>query len=205
MAVRVLVSFSGFTLQNRDIERLEYTQELAHHDRARLVFYRDTSSDVTIDEIAGQDCRVQIWDDDVGDAASNVDFDGVAVDAAQSYQLNGGSQWTVELRSRTVFLERDRNFRVFPELDVAGLAAQVAPGTRVEGNVSPTPREDYVQWGETDWDFLLRAADEAGAFVRVVDGGVELRRGFEQGGPELVWGRDLLAVAVRAAPRNAGV
>ena len=205
MAVRVLVSAQDkFTLQNRDIERLEYTQELGRHDRAMLAFFRDTNHALTIDQLAGSDCRIQIYDDDLDDDPGKVDFDGVIVRAEQEHQLNGGSEWRLEIYSRTIFLDADRNLRVFPEIDIAKLAQLVSSSASVTG-AAKTQRKDFVQWGETDWDFLVRAADEHGCFVRITQGNVDIRRGFERGGPTLTWGRDLLAISVRAAPRNAGI
>src|SRR5215210_401895 len=134
MAVRVLVSSPDkFTLKNRDIERLEYTQELGHHDRVTLGFFRDTNHSLTIDQLAGCDCRVQIYDDDFDDDADKVDFDGVIVRADQEPQLNGGSEWRVEICSRSIFLDADPNLRVFPEVDLSKLAQLVSSSTTVTG------------------------------------------------------------------------
>ena len=205
MAVRVLVSSPDkFTLQNRDIERLEYTQELGQHDRAKLAFFRDTNHSLTIDQLAGSDCRVQIYDDDADDDADKVDFDGVIVRADQEPQLNGGSEWRVEICSRSVFLDADRNLRVFAEVDLTKLAQLISSSTTVNG-AAKTSRKDFVQWGESDWEFLTRAADEYGCFVRIAKGKIEIRRGFEHAGPTLTWGRNLLAISVTAAPRNSGI
>jgi uncharacterized protein involved in type VI secretion and phage assembly len=205
MAVRVLVSApEKFTLQNRDIERLEYRQELGQHDRATLAFFRDTNHTLTIDQVAGGECRIQIYDDDLSDDPDKVDFDGVIVRAEQEAQLNGGSEWRLEICSRTVFLDSDRNLRVFPEVDLAKLAQMVSGSATVTG-APKTPRTDFVQWGETDWDFLVRAADEYGCFIRISKGKIDIRRGFEHSGPILTWGRTLLAISVRAAPGNTGI
>jgi type VI secretion system secreted protein VgrG len=205
MATHLVVSFGDkVTLQNRDIERLEYVQELGSHDRARITFHRDTASRIAIHELAGEPCRVHVWDDVLGDdAANNVDFGGVVVDAEQQLQLDGGAIWIVEVCARTVFLDAERNLRVFPEMDLTTLARLVAPMVRTAG-APGTARTDYVQWGETDWAFLVRAADDAGCFVRGTPDGIEVRRGFQQEGPALTWGRNLLTLSVRATPRNNG-
>ncbi len=205
MAVRVLVSAPDkFTLQNRDIERLEYTQQLGAHDRATLAFFRDTNHTLTIDQLAGSECRVQIYDDDADDDAEKVDFDAVIVRAEQEAQLNGGSEWRLELTSRSIFLDADRNLRVFPEVDLAKLAQLISGSTNVTG-APKTTRTDFVQWGESDWEFLVRAADEYGCFIRITNGKIDIRRGFEHSGPVLTWGRNLLAISVRATPRNTGI
>ena len=205
MATHLVVSFGDkVTLQNRDIELLEYVQELGRHDRARITFHRDTASRVAIHELTGEPCRVHIWDDVVGDEPANsVDFNGVVAEAEQRLQLDGGAIWLVDVCAPTLFLDAERNLRVFPEVDLTTLARLVVPTIRADG-VPGTSRADYVQWGETDWAFLVRAADDAGCFVRGTRDGVEIRRGFERSGPTITWGRNLLALTVRATPRNNG-
>jgi uncharacterized protein involved in type VI secretion and phage assembly len=206
MAVRVVVSFPDqFTLQNRDIERLEFTQELYRHDRAQIVFFRDTNFPVTIDQLVGHDCQIKIYNDDSDlDPDLDIAFDGVTVTANQQHQLNGGSEWRLEVCSRTIFLDAERNLRVFPKLALPALLQLISPGIVTQG-LPDREREDFVQWGESDWEFLVRAADEAGCFVRLAAGKLEVRRGFEHKGSVLTWGRDLLSLSVRAAPRNTGV
>ena len=39
-------------------------------------------------------------------------------------------------------------------------------------------RMNYVQWGETDFDFIKRIADDQGCFLRPTPRGIEIRRGF---------------------------
>ena len=143
MATQLVVSFGDkVTLQNRDIERLEYVQELGRHDRARITFHRDTASRVAIHELAGEPCRVHIWDDVIGDdPASSVDFNGVVVEAEQQLQLDGGAIWLVDVCAPTLFLDAERNLRVFPEVDLTTLARLVVPTIRADG-VPGTSRAD---------------------------------------------------------------
>ena len=46
---------------------------------------------------------------------------------------------------------------------------------------------NYVQWGESDFDFLLRIADDQGCLLRPTPKGVEIRRGFADTGLVLRW------------------
>ena len=46
---------------------------------------------------------------------------------------------------------------------------------------------NYVQWGESDFDFLLRIADDQGCMLRPTPKGVEIRRGFAHTGLVLRW------------------
>ena len=58
------------------------------------------------------------------------------------------------------------------------------------------------EMSEEDRAELLRLADEFGAFVRPVGRELQIRTDFEDIGPTLVWGNDLLAVSaqVHSAP-----
>jgi type VI secretion system secreted protein VgrG len=46
---------------------------------------------------------------------------------------------------------------------------------------------NYVQWGESDFDFLLRIADDQGCLLRPTPQGIEIRRGFADNGLVLRW------------------
>ncbi len=46
---------------------------------------------------------------------------------------------------------------------------------------------NYVQWGESDFDFLLRIADDQGCQLRPTPKGIEIRRGFADTGLVLRW------------------
>jgi type VI secretion system secreted protein VgrG len=48
---------------------------------------------------------------------------------------------------------------------------------------------NYVQWGDTDFDFIKRLADDEGYFLRPTHEGLEIRRGFEEdvNRPPLQW------------------
>jgi Rhs element Vgr protein len=46
---------------------------------------------------------------------------------------------------------------------------------------------NYVQWGESDFDFIRRIADDQGCFMRPTPDGVEIRRGFEDTGQTVRW------------------
>jgi uncharacterized protein involved in type VI secretion and phage assembly len=46
---------------------------------------------------------------------------------------------------------------------------------------------NYVQWGETDFDFVKRIADDQGCFLRPTSRGIEIRQGFQDVGLTLRW------------------
>jgi hypothetical protein len=48
-------------------------------------------------------------------------------------------------------------------------------------------RMSYVQWEETDFDFIKRIADDQGCFIRPTAKGIEIRKGFHDLGHTLRW------------------
>ena len=44
-----------------------------------------------------------------------------------------------------------------------------------------------MQWGENDWAFLRRIADDLGCFVRPTAKGIEIRKGFQKAGLKIRW------------------
>jgi uncharacterized protein involved in type VI secretion and phage assembly len=58
---------------------------------------------------------------------------------------------------------------------------------------------NYVQWGESDFDFVRRIADDQGCFMRPTPNGVEIRRGFDDAVHTMRWPneRELISFSIK--------
>ncbi|MCU0650472.1 MAG: type VI secretion system tip protein VgrG [Gemmatimonadaceae bacterium] len=185
-------------LRSSEIEQLTVTQALGAHTACVLHFTRDSATDLAVDTMLGQALAVTVEDD-----GGTVDvFHGVVTAGRQTHQLQHGSVFHLEARSRSCALERRRTtyFRASTLADVA----QRLGASLVGAPASADPLE-FVQFGETDFDFLRRLADEQGMFVRTNTPGIEVRNAFDDAGLTLVWGRDLLSVTASCESANNGV
>lgn len=198
MRVTVTARVAGLELRASEVEHLEVQQELGGHHVCFLSFYRDPAvGPLSLEDLLGEPVRVELNDE----TQTAVAFEGEVASGSQSHLSHGASHFSLEALSLSARMQQHHNTAYFPEStlsDVAGaLGATVAGGT-------PGPRLDYVQHGESDFDFLVRIADEQGCMVRPCGDGVEVRAGFADAGHELDWGTNLLALTSHCRPVNHG-
>ncbi|MGE3617693.1 MAG: type VI secretion system Vgr family protein, partial [Gemmatimonadales bacterium] len=193
------VTVGDLTLRNSEVEDLEVTQELGQHTRAALTFVRDAALDVQIDQLLGKPLRITVQGDD--DDAVEI-FQGTIVDGSQTHLLNLGSKFRLEAISPSARLEY-RDTVYFRDSTVNTIAGKF--GVKIVGQLRREPQKaDYVQWNESEFDFLRRLADEHGGFLHTVGAEPEIRTEFKDTGTAVMWGLDLLEVSARARPVNHG-
>ena len=175
------------SLRNSEIERLEITQELSAHSRCRLFFMRDHDTDLHLDMLLGQPLAVTLQDE-VGLVTV---FTGFVLDGSQGHQLNHGSAFTLDGISQSWNLERAET-AYYTANKLADIVGRF--GAKLSGSAPSREPMQYVQFGETDFAFLVRVADDHGMFVRTSDPRPEVRGGFENIGLPLKWAKDLLAL-----------
>jgi type VI secretion system secreted protein VgrG len=200
MRVIVTVTLGSLRLRNSDLERLEVRQALGEHTRCLLEFTRDEATDVQLEELLGATAQVALVSGDEGTGEPTVVFQGVIAEGNQSHHMHYGSRFVIEAVSLSIRHEF-RNTAYFSESTIADVAGRL--GASLSAG-STLPMLDLVQYGETDFDFLKRLADDNGLFVRTVGPQMELCSGFGGGQHTVSWGDTLLAVTARARPTNHG-
>lgn len=186
------------SLRSSEIEHLEVVQELGQHTRCHLAFTRDRDTDLAVDAMLGQDFSVTVE----SEAGIVEIFTGVVAECTQNHQLNHGSAFIVEGLSRSYVMERRRT-AYYPSSTISDVVERL--GATLTGPAPATDPLEYVQFGETDFEFLRRLADENGMFLRTSGTAVEVRGEFEEIGPTIVWGRDLISVTASCRSANNGV
>ncbi|HET6229196.1 MAG TPA: type VI secretion system Vgr family protein, partial [Longimicrobiaceae bacterium] len=198
MRVTVTARVGGLALKASEIEHLEVQQEVGSHHVCFLSFYRDTAlAPVSLDQLLGEPVRVELNDE----TQTALAFEGEVASGSQSHLSHSASHFSLEAVSLSARMQQHHNTAYYPESQLADVAG--ALGATVAG-ASGGPRLDYVQHGESDFDFLVRIADEQGCMVRPAGAGVEVRAGFADAGHELAWGTNLLALTSHCRPVNHG-
>ena len=187
MHVIVRAEIGALLLRNSEIEYLEITQELSAHTRCLLHFLRDKDTDLNLDTLLGQPLNV-VLQDEIGVVTA---FTGVVLEGSQAHQINHGSAFVIEGVSPSWSLERLQT-AYYTANKLGDLVSRF--NAKLTGSVPPRDALQYVQFGETDFAFLVRVADDHGMFVRTSDQKPEVRAGFEEIGLPLKWGNDLLGV-----------
>jgi Rhs element Vgr protein len=200
MKVRVVVTIGELVLRNSELESLEVDQELGQHTTCRVEFTRDRSQTANLDELLKQPVTVTLQEDD-GEPVEI--FQGRIADGSQSHLLHFGARFVLHALSPSVRHEY-RETVYFPESTLASIANKL--GAKLAGTPRRDPGKfDYVQWGETELDFLRRLADEHGCFLVTTGPALEIRSEFQDKGWELVWGETLLELTARARSANHGI
>ena len=204
MSVDVTVEVGELRLRNGEIGWLEVHQELGQHHLCALEFTRDEATDLPLERLLNAPVTVTLTDA----AGEHTAFTGHVVGGTQAHLLNAGSRLRVEAASSSIAMQLHRDMDAFENMALADVARRLAgdAGLRLTlSEAKPGERYPYLQQsGETDWEFLVRIADENGCWVRPAAGGIELRAGFDDQAWELLWGANLLAFSTRCRLANPG-
>ncbi|HLL81430.1 MAG TPA: phage baseplate assembly protein V [Longimicrobium sp.] len=204
MRVDVTVEVGELRLRNAEIAHMELRQELGAHHLCSLEFTRDEASDLLLERLLDAAVTVTLTDE-TGEHAA---FAGQVVGGTQGHLLNAGSRFRLEAASRSIAMQMHRDMDVFENMAYTDVARRLASDAGLQltvGEARAGERYPYLQQsGETDWEFLVRIADENGCWVRPVAGGLELRSGFDDRAWELLWGANLLALSTRCRLANPG-
>jgi type VI secretion system secreted protein VgrG len=125
-----------------------------------------------------------------GDGSETPIFDGFVLHGALDYELHGDYLVRVRAVTRSYALQLTPEEDYFLKKDLREVAEKIVKQDRLELTFDaggPMARMNYVQWEETDFDFLKRIADDQGCFIRPTARGIEIRKGFQDFGHTLRW------------------
>ncbi len=199
MKVIIRVSIGDLVLRNSEVESLEVVQELGEHTRCAIEFTRDRAQTVALEDLLRAPVSVTVQEDEADPLEI---FQGVVADGAQSHLLHFGARFVLDCVSPSIRHEF-RDTRHFPRAKLGDVATKL--GVKVVAKLPAADPFDFVQWGETEFEFLKRLADEAGCFLVTSGPQVEIRNEFVDKGWDLIWGESLIEVTARARPVNNGV
>lgn len=198
MKVTIHVTVGDLVLRNSELEVLEVTQCLGEHSTCALEFIRDSALDLQLDALLRDPVVVTVKEE--GGPILEL-FTGAIVDGQQSHLLNLGSRFSLRAVSSSERLEYEA-MKYYPKSKLSEIAEQL--GVKIDGKLRrPEKPYNLVQWGETEFAFLKRLADEHGAFLYTAGRDVEIRTEFKADRQwDLLWGDSLLEVIARARPVN---
>jgi uncharacterized protein involved in type VI secretion and phage assembly len=167
------------------------TQELGDHHRCTLDFSWDNLTKPRLEEFLGEPLVVAV---PLTNGPTITIFEGFVSGGTLEHQLYGGSAIVLEAASQSSKLDWSRREAYYKQKPLNGVAKELGGknGVKVSVNGSSGPALNYVQRGETDFEFLKRIADDCGSFVRPTSDGLEIRKGFNSSGLKLIWNSDLL-------------
>ncbi len=165
---------------------VEVTQELNQHSWCKVLCRRsDKSGDERLlaDMLPGFPLKATYTDQD----GTQVEvFDGWIIDVEFTYEISGSYSALITAVTQSYFMDLSPRCAYYKELDVVGVAKKLLEvdamvDSDAKFSVSNTKTMDYVQWGETDWHFLSRLADDSEAWMRPQGSAIAICDAFQPG------------------------
>ena len=181
MSRQARVNLGGSPLEDAILDQVEVTQVLNGHWYCALVCRDTLDHPIPGEDMLGQPCRISNVADD---GTEHVTFDGIVIDVSLTREVWGSSTAVVRAASLSWTMDRSRRNRYFPTASLAPVAAQLTAGLPLSCELAAVNLlHEHIQYGETDWEFLLRLADDAGGWVRSGLGSIELKSSFDEAHP----------------------
>lgn len=163
---------------------VEVTQALNAHWSATILFRSVFEERPDVASMLGEKVRITTYDLLGGEF---VIFTGLVFEAELLSETQGAFSARIIAFSKDRLLDQALRHRYFLKEPSNTTAEKVVSegGLSWKGSIEGLVLS-RVQWQETDWHFVLRLVDDAEAWIRPVEDGLEVSTSF-QPGPELVW------------------
>ncbi|MFZ0964844.1 MAG: phage baseplate assembly protein V [Terriglobia bacterium] len=183
MAAKYLtININGESITEAVVNHISVTQQLNHHgycqaecrhtEDQRTSHFLSTAIDqasgsqsiVRVEDWLGKKLQVVSHDPD-GDY---VVFHGFVLEVELVYELTGGYTALIQGVTDSYKMDLTPRHAYYQEKTLADVANQLASNAGLKATVQCQDRRplNYVQWGESDFEFLRRLADDHGCWLR---------------------------------------
>jgi len=174
------IKIGGDLIKDAILGTVEVTQELNQHWWCHIECRQTEDQRFPVEDCLGKDLQIVTYDQD---GTEHVVFDGFVLEGELEYEVFGS--YTARLTGVTRSYKMDMTPRQAYYLESLPTAVVQTLVDNSELSIDYAFSEgsalDYVQWGETDFQFLLRIADDHEAWVRPNANGVEIYNAFQDG------------------------
>ncbi len=162
------------------LREVEVTQELNEHWWCRLECRQTEDQRFPVEDLLAEGLRVVARDEQGG---QQVLFDGFILEASLDYEIYGNYTARLCAVTRSYRLEVTPQQAYFRKKTLPEVAQALAADDRLKVDVQCPQRspKNYVQWGESDFDFLRRIADDYDCWIRPSWSGIQIRDRFQPG------------------------
>ena len=181
------LKIDGQILKDAMISCLEIRQELGTHYWCEVEFRLLNQQQPPVASYLGKPLEFITFEEFTSELPM---FSGLVLEAEMEYELHGNSVARLRGVTQSYKLQLTPEEDYFYKQNLKEVAQKVIGEDKLELQFNADgecPRMNYVQWGESDFDFLKRIADDQGCFLRPTFTGIEIRRGFEDTGLSLQW------------------
>jgi uncharacterized protein involved in type VI secretion and phage assembly len=179
------IKIGGELVQDAVLMLVEVDQKLNQHWWCRVECRQSSDRRIAVEDALGKDFQVLTKDQQ---GAEHILFDGFVLDSELDYEIYGSFLARITGVTHSYKLDvapQEAYFRKKTLQDVAN-ALTAEDGLSADITVPAKPPKNYVQWGETDFTFLLRMADDHHAWIRPTPRGIQIFDKF-QSGTQVEW------------------
>jgi Rhs element Vgr protein len=171
---------SGDLIQDAILASVEVTQELNQHTWCTIDCRQAHDRRLPIENSLGQDLKVTTHDQNNDE---HIIFDGLVLRAKLFYEAFGSYAIRLTGVSRSYKLDLTNQEAYFRKKTLSDIAQALAgdDGLSADVKCQSRPPKNYVQWGESDFEFLKRLAYEHKAWIRPTARGIEICDLFQPG------------------------
>src|SRR5499426_2448832 len=181
------LKIDGQILKDAMISRLEIRQDLSAHYWLDAEFRLINQQQPPVASYLGKSIEFIAFEEYTAELSI---FNGLTLEAEMEYELHGGFVARVRGVTQSYKLQLTPEEDYFYGATLREVAEKVIAGDKLEAQFNvdgECAKMNYVQWGESDFEFIRRIADDQGCIIRPTPNGVEIRRGFEDTGQTMRW------------------
>ncbi len=173
----ISVSIGGEALAHSLLAAVEVRQKLNQHGWCQVVCRQTEDERLAIESYLGQGLTITADTEDDGQVTV---FDGFILNVALKYEIYGSYTARIEAVTRSYKMDLTERKAYYLEKTLTDIANQLAGNAGLQAVVEgPDMRPlNYVQYGETDFSFVNRLADDYGCWLRPTAEGIEIKDQF---------------------------
>src|SRR5262245_16358120 len=182
------IKIGGELISDAILVTVEVTQELNRHWWCSIECRQTEDVRFPIEDSLGKDVQVFAYDEE---GAEHIVFDGFVLEAELEYEIYGSYTAWLTAVTRSYKLDCTPQEAYWRKKTLNDIAQALASEDALQAKVqcASKPPKNYVQWGETDFAFLNRIADDYQAWMRPTTDGIEVFDSF-QPGVSLEWRKE---------------
>jgi type VI secretion system secreted protein VgrG len=193
------LKIGGELVQDAILQLVEVTQELNQHWWCRVECRQTEDQRIPVENLLGQDLQI-VTRDQAG--AEHVVFDGFVLEASLLYEVFGSYTARLKAVTRSYKLDLTAQEAYYRKKTLTDVAQSLASADGLTADVLAKDglKRNYVQWGDADFRFLVRIADDHQAWIRPTAQGIQICDTFQRGA-QVTWRQEdgLLSFDVEGA------
>jgi hypothetical protein len=174
-------------LKDAMISKLEIRQELGQHYWCEVEFRLIDKPRPPVESYIGKSLEFVTFEESMSELSL---FSGLVWEGELKFGLHGDFITRLRGVTKSYLLQLTPEEDYFFKKTLREVAESVVQQDKLELEFNANGKAakmNYVQWGESDFDFIKRISDDEGCFVRPTPKGIEIRRGFEDVKLSLTW------------------